>query len=236
VQLYLGGRYIKVTNSTFRDHIAGRAIKLDHHDESCEGSCWTHRIYNNTFHGDDNPQVSGNILFYNNETPNQNKRPHNVYIGNNLFHQPANNNDYGDDLAIWVGLINGKECKSGHIDLSSTIIENNITNSKELIGPCTENDIIRAGGKVYENQKLNNRSISLGMENPEKHNFSLNPDASGFSFVHDTGSTRYTNFEDYLGNSRPYGKDPDIGAFEYGSQPEGVGPLPSAPKGLKIVK
>jgi hypothetical protein len=224
--VYAAGRGILVKNSIFRDITAGMSIKIDHHrGDKASGSEWTHRIINNTFHGDDNPIASGAITFFR----NQEYRSYNVVIANNVFHQPSNNDGGQQDTAIVAGNLGSKTCPTdSHIDPNTTTIVNNVTNSEYLFAAC-ENEI-KASGVWSNNTALNNRSSDIGMIDPDNHDFRLTKDAT---FLVDKASDTYAPKYDYLGNARPYGNT-DISAYEYGSGAREYPPEP--PEGLRVLQ
>jgi hypothetical protein len=218
--IYATGKRILIKNCIFRDITSGWAIKIDHHiGKKATGRDWTHRIVNNTFHGSDNPKVSGHIAFFSNKK----YRSYNVVIANNVFHQPPDNNPYGFSAAIWAGVYDSASCSTNHFDKESTTIINNATNAENLVFPCSPSI-----------DKNNRTSVSgdMGMTNPRKHNFTLTSDAA---LLIDKASSKYASENDYTGNTRPRGGGYDIGAFEGKNSTTSQSKI-LPPSGLKVLQ
>jgi hypothetical protein len=225
--IYAQGWHLLIQNNLFYNIKTGWAIKVDQSaDEgSCpEGSCWSHKIINNSFNGDHDGDISsrsGDIAFiYNNSVSCQAvsggcSQPHDVVIANNVFYNPSNNNNSSLDEAIHNGVVNyGYNASCSGNDESDFVLMNNVTNSLYLTGACTEAAIIAAGGTVSGNVKLNDRSNAMGMTDPDGYEFTLTAEAS---YLIDTGSATYAPSDDHIGTLRPLGPGllDDIGAYEF---------------------
>ena len=121
---------------------------------------------------------------------------------------------------------------TGMINTSNTTIEYNVTTSQRVMRACAETAINAAGGSVSNNTALNDSSSTLGMTDPDNHDFSLTSSASDLI---DKGDATYAPNIDYAGNARPLGTKHDIGAYEYTTQnaPPAV-PLP--PQNVRVRK